>query len=208
MVRETYIAPITNFIQRYGRSGLILILLIGTYRISDIVLGVMSNVFYIDQGFTKDEIANIAKTFGLLMILLGGFLGGMLSVRYGVLRTLFLGAVLASGTNVLFALLAGAGHNVWMLTLVIAADNLAQGLATATFVAYLSSLTSIRFTATQYALFSSLMTLFPKLLAGYSGGLVDTFGYANFFLATAVAGVPVLGLILLASRIEEKPIED
>jgi len=201
MVRETYVAPFTDFVRRFGRAGFLLLLLIGTYRLSDIVLGAVSNVFYIDMGFTKEQIAAISKTFGLFMTLAGGFLGGVLAVRFGLIRTLFLGAFLSAATNVLFAYLATVGHDPTLLIWVIVADNLAGGLATATFVAYLSSLTSVSFTATQYALFSSIMTLGPKLLAGYSGMAVNAIGYQSFFVGTAILGIPVLVLVVIAGRI-------
>lgn len=201
MLRETYLEPVLDFFHRYGRAALLVLLLVGLYRISDIVLGVISNVFYQDMGFSKDQIADITKTFGLLMTLLGGFLGGALSLRYGVMRMLFLGALLSAGTNLLFLLLAQSGANVPLLILVITADNLSAGLASAAFVAYLSGLTRVAFTAFQYALFSSLMTLLPKLLGGYSGSIVDTVGYPQFFLITAALGLPVLVLIWLASRL-------
>lgn len=162
----------------------IILSLVGLYRISDIVLGVISNVFYQDLGFTKSQIARVVKTFGLFMTIAGGFAGGMLSIRYGVIRILFLGAVLSSATNLLFMVLAFYGHNLILLYVVIAADNLAAGLASAAFVAFLSSLTSVRFTAVQYAVFSSLMTLIPKLFGGYSGTMVDALGYPSFFFIT------------------------
>ena len=196
MMQETYIAPVQDFLKRYGLStALLLLVLVGVYRISDIVLGVIANVFYQDIGFTKVEIASVVKTFGLLMTIAGGFLGGILSVRYGVLRILFLGAVLSAGTNLLFMVLASMGHNLEMLYLVISVDNLSAGLASAAFVAFLSSLTNIQFTAMQYAIFSSLMTLFPKILGGYSGTIVDSIGYSNFFVLTALLGLPVLYLV-------------
>jgi MFS transporter, PAT family, beta-lactamase induction signal transducer AmpG len=201
VLRETYVEPMADFFRRYGRTALLILALIATYRMSDIVLGVISNVFYQDLGFTKDQIADITKTFGLVMTLVGGFLGGGLALRFGVMRVLFQGAVLAAATNLLFILLAGAGPNLWLLILVIAADNLSAGMAGAAFVAYLSGLTSVSFTAFQYALFSSLMTLVPKLFAGYSGTIVDALGYNAFFLLTALLGVPVLLLILLARRL-------
>lgn len=200
MLRETYLAPVQDFFRRYGRTALLVLLLVGLYRISDIVLGVISNVFYQDMGFSKDQIADITKTFGLVMTLLGGFLGGALSLRYGVMRILFLGALLSAGTNLLFMLLAQGGADVPLLILVITADNLSAGIASAAFVAYLSSLTRVSFTAFQYALFSSLMTLLPKLLGGYSGSMVDAIGYPRFFLLTALLGLPVLLLIWLAGR--------
>lgn len=202
MLRETYVAPFTDFVRRYGKSALLLLLLIGTYRISDIVLGAVANVFYIEIGFTKDQIATISKTYGLFMTLGGGFLAGFMAVRYGVIRTLFLGALLSSVTNLLFAYLATAGNDEWLLIAVITADNLAGGIATTAFVAYLSSLTNLSFTATQYALFSSIMTLGPKLIAGYSGMLVESVGYPAFFIGTAIIGIPVLYLVTRVGKIE------
>lgn len=201
VLQETYIAPVVDFFRRYGlRTAWVLLLLVGFYRVSDIVLGVISNVFYQDMGYSKDEIATITKTFGLGMVLLGGFLGGTLTVRYGVMRMLMVGALLSAGTNMLFLLLAHTGHDLAMLVAVIAADNISAGLASAAFIAFLSSLTNISFTAMQYAIFSSLMTLFPKLLGGYSGGIVDAWGYENFFILTTLIGVPVMFLVWYSGR--------
>ncbi len=201
MVEQTYIAPLKDFFQRYGWSlAWLLLALIGLYRISDIVLGVISNVFYQDLGFTKPEIATVVKSFGLAMTIVGGFLGGILAVRFGVMRILFLGALLSSVTNLLFMMLAQAGHDMTMLYIVISADNLSAGLASAAFIAFLSGLTNISFTAVQYAIFSSLMTLLPKILGGYSGTIVETMGYQQFFLLTALMGVPVLLLIIWAGK--------
>lgn len=201
VVDNTYIAPVRDFFQRYGTQvALLLLALIGLYRISDIVLGVISNVFYQDLGFSKVQIATVVKTFGLLMTLAGGFLGGLLSMRYGVMRILWLGAILSAATNLLFMLLASMGNELWMLYAVISADNLSAGIASAAFIAFLSSLTNISFTAMQYAIFSSLMTLLPKVLGGYSGALVDSLGYGSFFVLTALIGLPVLLLIHLCSK--------
>jgi PAT family beta-lactamase induction signal transducer AmpG len=201
MVSQTYINPVLDFFSRYGlRTALLLLTLIGFYRVSDIVLGVIANVFYQDLGFTKEVIASVSKTFGLFMTLLGGFLGGTLTVRYGVMRILFLGALLSSLTNLLFMLMAWAGNNVPLLCAVIAADNLSAGIATTAFVAFLAGLTNISFTAMQYAVFSSLMTLLPKLLGGYSGTMVTAWGYQWFFLATTLMGLPVLCLVWLAGK--------
>ena len=196
LFRETYVEPVREFFVRYGlKASLLLLALVGVYRISDIVLGVIANVFYQDLGFSKVEIASVVKTFGLFMTIAGGFVGGLLALRYGVMRMLFLGALLSAATNLLFLALAAMGRELWMLYVVIAADNLSAGLASAAFVAFLSSLTDIRFTAMQYAIFSSLMTLLPKLLGGYSGTLVDAMGYDGFFVLTALLGLPVLLLV-------------
>ena len=201
MVVATYVSPIKDFFDRYGTSAALLLLsLVGLYRISDIVLGVISNVFYQDLGFSKNQIASVVKTFGLVMTIVGGFLGGILSVRFGVMPILFLGAVLSAGTNLLFMLLAQMGDSLPMLYLVISADNLSAGLASAAFVAFLSSLTNISFTAVQFAIFTSLMTLLPKLLGGYSGTMVDALGYSGFFIVTTLMGLPVLFLVMLANR--------
>lgn len=207
MVRDSYVEPVRDFFIRYGgKTALLLLLLVGFYRVSDIVLGVVSNVFYLDMGFSKNVIATVTKTFGLMMTLAGGFLGGVLTVRYGVYRILFLGGVLAAATNLLFMLLAQSGNDLTMLTIVIGTDNLCAGLASTAFVAFLSSLTNVSFTAVQYALFSSLMTLFPKLFGGYSGTVVSSYGYENFFLLTTLLGIPVLFLIWLAGRLMKQEV--
>ena len=201
MLEDGYIAPVKNFFDRYGRNlSLLLLTLVGLYRISDIVLGVISNVFYQDLGFTKIQIANVVKTFGLAMTLIGGFLGGILTTRFGIMKMLLWGAILSAGTNLLFMILAHLGNNMPMLYLVISADNLAAGLASAAFVAFLSSLTDVSFTAVQYAIFTSLMTLLPKVLGGYSGGMVDSLGYSGFFLATTIMGIPVLYIVVLCGK--------
>lgn len=201
LFRQSYVAPISDFFSRYGMSVAILLLcLVGLYRISDIVLGVIANVFYIELGYSKSEIASIVKTFGLIMTIAGGFAGGLLSLRFGVMKTLFLGALLSMATNLLFVVLAKAGYNIPILYLVISIDNFSAGLASAAFIAFLSSLTNVKFTAVQYAIFSSLMTLLPKILGGYSGAMVDALGYENFFVITFLAGVPILFLIWLANR--------
>lgn len=200
MVQDTYVAPIADFFARYGRPAVVVLLLVGFYRVSDIVLGAVANVFYIDMGYTKETIASAAKVFGLWMTILGGFLGGWLAVKFGVMRVLMLGAVLAAATNLLFVALATSPGQVTMLYVVVAADNLSTGLAGAAFIAYLSGLTSISFTASQYAIFSSLMTLFPKLLSGYSGTIVDAVGYPTFFIGTAIIGIPVLLLVAWVGR--------
>lgn len=201
-IDQTYIAPVRDFFSRYGmRSAWLLLALISVYRMSDIVLGVISNVFYTDMGYQKSHIASIVKSFGLAMTLVGGFLGGLLSIRFGVMRIVLLGAVLSAASNLLFMLLANqAQASQFGLIGVITADNLSAGLASAAFVAFLSALTNIKFTAIQYAIFSSLMTLLPKILGGYSGSMVDAIGYPQFFLVSALLGLPVIVLIIVARK--------
>ena len=201
LVVSSYVAPVREFFGRYTLGvALIFLAVVGLYRISDIVIGVISNVFYTDLGFSKSEIAGVVKTFGLLMTIAGGFIGGLVSLRFGVMRTLLWGAVLTVATNLLFVLLAWTGPDPVMLYVVISADNLTAGLATAAFIAFLSALTDVRFTAVQYAIFSSMMTLLPKIIGGYSGTMVDAFGYETFFLIGSALGVPVFALVWLAGR--------
>ncbi len=201
LVWGSYIAPVYDFFQRYGKTiALVLLVFIGFYRVSDIVLGVIANVFFQEIGFTKIQIATVVKTFGLFMTIAGGFLGGILAVRFGVMKVLFLGALLTVATNLLFMLLASTGNNISLLYLVISADNLSAGIASAAFVAFLSNLTNTSFTAVQYAIFSSLMTLAPKLIGGYSGSIVESIGYSNFFLLASLMGVPVLFLLYFLNK--------
>ena len=201
-LKSALVEPFADFLRRYGKQAILILSLIAIYRISDVVMGIMANPFYVDMGYTKDEVAAVTKIYGVIMTLVGAFVGGVLAMRYGVMKVLMLGAVLSAGSNLLFAWLSTRGHDVLGLTFVISADNLSSGIASAAFIAYLSSLTNINYSATQYALFSSMMLLLPKFLAGYSGKYVDTFGYANFFTATALLGLPVLVLVGLASRMQ------
>jgi PAT family beta-lactamase induction signal transducer AmpG len=200
-LQSALVAPFADFIGRYRWQAAIILGLIAIYRISDVVMGIMANPFYVDMGYTKDEVAAVTKVFGVVMTLLGAFIGGVLSMRLGVMRILMLGAVLSALTNLLFAWLATRGHDLTALVWVISADNLASGIASAAFIAYLSSLTNVNYSATQYALFSSMMLLAPKWLAGFSGVYVDAHGYADFFTHTAWLGAPVLLLVWLASRV-------
>ena len=200
-LRGALIEPFAEFIRRYRWQAALILGLIAIYRISDVVMGIMANPFYVDMGYTKDEVAAVTKVFGVIMTLLGAFIGGVLSMRLGVMRILMLGAVLSAITNLLFAWLATRGHDLTALVWVISADNLASGIASAAFIAYLSSLTNVNYSATQYALFSSMMLLAPKWLAGFSGVYVDAHGYEAFFTSTALLGAPVLLLVWLASRI-------
>jgi PAT family beta-lactamase induction signal transducer AmpG len=198
--KNAYAKPVLDFLNRYGSKATSILLLIGLYRISDVVLGVMANVFYIEKGFSIAEIATYSKFFGTIATIVGGVIGGLASVHLGVMRSLFIGALISALSNILFAWLALVTADVKILAFVITADNVASGFAGATFIVYLSALTSIKFTATQYALFSSTMLFLPKLIAGYAGGFVNLFGYPTFFIFTAIIGVPVLLLIMWINK--------
>ncbi len=232
-VLTALIAPLSDFFKRYGRSALVILAFIAVFRICDITLGVMANPFYLDMHYSLDQIASVSKIFGMLMTLGGAAVGGILVVRYGIMRPLWAAALLTTGANLVFAWLATQGQTsvppdfvaanaqtltdqapltrllatapapllipddpgMILLALTISAENLAGGLAGTVFIAYLSSLTNTAYTATQYALFSSLMTLPGKLLGGFSGWMVDHYGYGWFFLATAAAGLPAIILV-------------
>ncbi|MEK9873359.1 MAG: MFS transporter [Betaproteobacteria bacterium] len=194
------IMPFVDFVKRYKRQAILILIMISIYRISDVVMGVMANPFYVDIGFSKKEIATVTKLFGVIMTLLGAVIGGVFVKHFGALRMLVIGAVLTSSTNLLFAWLSNIGANIPALVLTISADNLSAGLATAAFVSYLSGLTNIKYSATQYALFSSVMLLIPKFLAGWSGVFVEELGYENFFLFSAALGIPVILLLLMLYR--------
>jgi PAT family beta-lactamase induction signal transducer AmpG len=194
---DAVISPFVEFFQRNGALAVLILLLVGAYKLSDITMGVMANPFYLDLGFSKTEIANVTKVFGFFMTIAGAGLGGILVVRYGILRPLLAGAILVASTNLLFVWLAVSEPNLVTLAIVISADNLGGGFATSAFIAWLSSLTNTAYTATQYALFSSLMTLPAKFVGGFSGIVVDHEGYAIFFLYAGLLGVPAILLVLL-----------
>ncbi len=200
-ISKSYMGPILNFIQRYGKFAFLILILISLYRIADIVMGVMANIFYLEKGYKISDIATYSKFFGVFATIFGGFVGGYCSYKFGTMKCLFFGALIAALSNLLFAWLALSPISINFLIAVITADNISSGFAGAAFVIYLSGLTSIKFTATQYALFSSIMLFLPKLIAGYAGSWVDIMGYPYFFSLTALLGLPVLILIIWISKV-------
>lgn len=195
-LREGVVEPFADFFRRFGgRVGLLILLFILLFKVSDQALvGGIMGPFYLDQGFSKTEIATVSKIYGIWVGIAGAFLGGIAVVRWGVERALLIGIVLGALSNLLYLWLIGANGNVGMLTLVISGENLAQGLLGTTAVAYLSALVNQRYTATQYALFSSLITLPGKVLGFYSGRIVEAVGYAPYFWITTLAIVPAIAL--------------
>ena len=200
-ISNSYLSPIINFVGRYGKFAFLILLLISLYRIADIVMGVMANIFYLEKGYKISEIATFSKFFGVFATIIGGFIGGYCSYKFGTMKALFFGALIAALSNLLFAWLAISPLSINFLIAVITADNISSGFAGAAFVIYLSGLTSIKFTATQYALFSSIMLFLPKLIAGYAGSWVDVMGYAYFFSLTALLGLPVLILVIWIGKV-------
>ena len=210
------VCPFVDFFARYGWTAVVLLLFIGLFRLSDIAMGVMANPFYIDLGFTKDQIANVSKIYGFVMSILGALLGGALVFRTGAARLLMPAVFLIAASNLTFAWLAWVGQpDTLILTIAISIDNLVSGMAGSIFIAFLSGLTNTAYTATQYALFTSIMTLPGKLLGGSSGWVVDRLqdefsathkfgGYAIFFVYTALLGIPAFVLALVVRRRFEK----
>lgn len=197
--------PFLDFFRRYKELAIFILVMVAVYRISDIAMGVMANPFYLDfMGFSKTQVADVTKIFGFFMTIAGSLAGGVMVVRYGVRRILLLGAVMTAATNLLFVLLAQYPPNVITLAAVVSADNLSGGIANVALIAWLSSMTSASFTATQYALFSSLMTLPGKFLGGFSGMVVADFGYAQFFFVAGVMGIPAILLAIFMIRQGER----
>jgi len=194
------IGPFAEFFRRNGRNALLLLAFIGCYRITDMVLGVMANPFYYDIGFTLTQIAAVTKVFGIVVSLTGAALGGVAVARYGLNGPLVVGAVILAVTNLFFAAMALAGPKLWLLFVTIGADNLAAGFTGTIFIAYLSGLTNVAYTATQYALFSSLMTLPGKLLSGFSGQIVEATDWFSFFVYASAMGLPAVFLAIAVTR--------
>lgn len=197
------VCPFTDFFTRHRLKAMWLLVFIGIFRISDLAMASMANPLYIDLGFSLATIANVTNVFGIAMSISGGILGGVLVARYGIGPILVLGAVVMTFTNLLFSALALAGANLPMLVMAIIGDNLANGVASTVFIAFLSSLTSRAYTATQYALFSSLMTLPGKFLSGFGGLVVASEGYATFFALASALGIPAILLAWWISRDRE-----
>lgn len=200
-IYEAIIAPFADFVRRDG--WLLTLLFILLYKFGDALAGVMSNPFYLELAFTKIEIANISKLFGLVATLVGALLGGLMVSRLGIMKTLLYCGFLQMVSNLMFVVLAQNGHHLGLLTLTIGIENLSGGMGTTAFVAYLSSLCTIAYTATQYALLSSFMAFGRTILSSFGGVLADKMDWTPFFLITTVAALP--GLILLWWMIKRFP---
>ncbi|HLB30438.1 MAG TPA: MFS transporter [Gammaproteobacteria bacterium] len=209
------ISPFTDFFSRNGlRKATMILSLVALYKLSDISMMMMANPLYLDLGFSKVHIANITKIYGILVTIFGAVVSGMLIVRYGLRQILLMGAILVSGTSLLFAWLAGFSAEIWVfnpgfvdvnieysrLLIVITGDNFSNGFAATALVAYMSSLTNRAYTATQFALFSSFMTLPGKIISGFSGRIVDSIGYELFFIYVALLGLPAIILCVMSFR--------
>jgi PAT family beta-lactamase induction signal transducer AmpG len=193
------------FVEMGQREGWLLILLfIVLYKLGDAVLGTMATPFYLKIGFTKPEIAEISKVFGLIATLAGVYLGGLVVLKLGMARALLITGVLQMLSNLMFAWQAHVGADIRWLYVTIGIENFTGGMGSAAFVAYLSGLCNIAFTATQYALFSSLAALGRTVIASPMGGIAETIGWVDYFLLSTAMAVP--GLILLVFMIRRYPV--
>jgi PAT family beta-lactamase induction signal transducer AmpG len=199
-VANAAIHPFIDFFKRHGVLALAILVFIGAFRLSDYVMGIMANPFYVDLGFTKEQIAQVSKTYGVFVGIAGALLGGVIVARFGIARPLIASAFLIAATNLMFAWLATAGPDMTLFALTISVENLVGGASGSVFIAYLSSLTNQTYTATQYALFSSFMTLPGKFLGGFSGVVVDKTDYVTFFSYTALVGIPAVLLSIYLMR--------
>ncbi|OAN52301.1 MFS transporter permease [Paramagnetospirillum marisnigri] len=191
-----YGAVVCPFADIMSRPGWIAVLLfIIGYKMGEAMAGAMANTLYIEMGFRLDEIAWVSKIFGFGATIIGTIIGGALVVRLGVMRSLLIFGVLQSLGNLFYVVQAMAGHNIWALALCVAAENLTAGMAGSALVAYISGLCNQAYTATQYALLSSLTAVGRTIFASTSGKLADMMGWVDFFLLTTVITVPALVLL-------------
>ena len=205
---HTVADPFADFFKRFGQFAIVLLVFISLYRISDYVLGILAQPFYLEIGFSKLQIAGIAKFYGLWVSLFGIGAGAWAVVNYGVARCLIIATILIASTNLFFAAMVLVGPEPWMLAVTISADNVAQGLGGTVLIAYLSSLTNRSFTATQYALLSSFMSLLGKFTAGYSGNVQESVGWFWFFVYAAALGIPAIVLSIVVAKRHAKLVED
>jgi PAT family beta-lactamase induction signal transducer AmpG len=198
---EAVKAPLIDLYARKGAALIPILLLVALYRVSDFLAGVMSNPLYVDLGFTKAQIASVAKIYGIWVGIIGAFVGGWLVAKIGIYRTMLLGAIGQAISHAAFAWLAMQGASVEALVIAISADNFAQSFSGTVLIAYMSSLTAAGFSATQYALLSSLYALPGKIVAGVSGFMVAALGYPAFFAMTAAIAIPVFALCVVVARL-------
>lgn len=192
--------PFNDFVSRFGRFVIVLLAFVSLYRISDYVLGILANPFYLDIGYSKTQIGIIAKTYGAWVTIAGIALGGWAVLKFGVARCLVTATILIASTNLFFAAMVIVGPEPWMLAVTISADNIAQGFGGTVLIAYLSSLVNVSYTATQYALLSSFMSLLPKFIAGYSGEVQESLDWFGFFIYAAILGIPAIFLANFIAR--------
>ena len=196
-LKKTLIEPFAEFFKRNGYWSLFLLMFIAIYRVSDLIIGIAANPFYADLGFNLSEIATVTKVFGFTITIIGAFIGGLSVARFGISKLLIISSILLTVTNLFFLFLNNAGPSLPALVLTISADNFALGFSGTVFIAFLSSLTSRYFTASQYALFTSVMFLPGITLSGFSGQIIESGGWSTLFIYSALLGIPSIVCSLL-----------
>jgi len=196
-LKKTLIEPFAEFFKRNGYWSLFLLMFIAIYRVSDLIIGIAANPFYADLGFNLSEIATVTKVFGFTITIIGAFIGGLTVARFGISKLLIISSILLTVTNLFFLFLNNAGPSLPALVLTISADNFALGFSGTVFIAFLSSLTSRYFTASQYALFTSVMFLPGIILSGFSGQIIESSGWSTLFIYSALLGIPSIACSLL-----------
>ena len=194
------VEPFADFVLRYKAWSFLFLAFIASFYISDRVLGIMAFPFYEDIGFSKTQVGAIAKIYGTWVSIIGAATGAIAVVRYGLARCVVAASVLIVSTNLFFVLIAMSGAKLSLLTLTISFDNFAIGFGSTVMIAYMSSLVNLDFSATQYALLSSISTFFGKLLAGFSGDVQLAIGWLNFFFYAAATGIPTIILSIIIAR--------
>jgi PAT family beta-lactamase induction signal transducer AmpG len=198
--RDAVVAPLADLYRREGSLLVPILVFVALYRMPDFVGGVMATPLYVDLGFSKTDIANVSKLYGVWVGIVGAFAGGLLLPKLGLRTTLLIGAIIGAASNLMYTWLAVSGRDLELLVPVISVDNLSGSFAGTALIAYMSSLTAAGFAATQYALLSSLYALPGKLVGGISGFIVAAYGYPAFFAITAAVGIPVVLLAVWISR--------
>ncbi len=197
-IRSAVIAPLADFAQR--PHWVAILLFIALYKYGDALIGVMANPFYLAIGFTKAEIGLVSKSYGVIMTISGGLIGGVIVARLGIMRALLICGVLQAASNLVFVAQAMAGANLSVFIVTMSVENLAGGMGTAAFVAYLSSLCNVAYTATQYALVSSFMAFTRTIFASGGGWLADQVDWTTYFLISTAAALPGLALLIWMMR--------
>ena len=195
-IQDSFIKPFENFFSRNGVAlGLALLAFVGLFKLPDQMIGVLAGPFYLDSGFTKADIATVAKVYGVWIGIAGAFLGGVCVAAFNIRYMLVVAAIGVGVSNLAYLLMAIHPAEQWSFYAAISADNLAQGFAGVVLVAFMSSLTDRNFTATQYALLASLANLPGKFIGGISGYMVEATSYQTFFIFSTLSVIPTLLLL-------------
>ena len=204
--QQSLIEPVRDFFDRFGiKIASILLLIVATYRLTDIVMGPMANPFYIDMGYSLSEIGYVVKIVALIATIIGVFVGGIFIKRLGLYHSLLLGAFLVMVTNLCFSYASISDKNLFLLASIVASDSFAAGIVGTVNITFLTSLVSKKYPGFQYALLTSLMAFLGKVFGGFSGIFVENFqliygfnyGWMSFYIFTSMLAIPAIIMIVL-----------